>query len=190
MSMSFEIFPSIRKLPESNEVMKLSVDLISKFLKKEQIEININVTASDVMNDNQIIFNINGIGEVYMYCNKLTELDKEFWNEEMEINKKALELKERIYASFEIGYYWSIKRTMTQPAIVSIYYGYLAIAIAILTEGIVYSDDGAWDYLKLPMVGKEFMLEYMNLENINDIVVKNNIENWLSELKVKQKKWY
>ena len=72
---------------------------------------------------------------------------------------------------------------MGQPAIVSLYYGYLAIAIAVLTDGIIYSDDGAWDYSRLPIEGKFFKNEYLNIKNISDPMVKENIENWLSVLK-------
>lgn len=62
-------------------------------------------------------------------------------------------------------------------------YGYLAIAIAILTGGIIYSDDGAWDYSMLPIEGEDFKTEYLNLENISDYMLKENVEKWLGELK-------
>lgn len=129
------------------------------------------------------VFNLNGKGEVYVFFHELTDLDKDFWNEEIEENENAQSMKEKIGINLEIGYFWSVKRTMGQPAIVSLYYGYLAIAIAILTDGIIYSNDGAWDYLRLPIEGKVFKTEYLHVENIRDVMVKDNIERWLGELK-------
>ena len=72
---------------------------------------------------------------------------------------------------------------MGQPSIVSLYYGYLAIGIAILTDGLIYSDDGAWDYSRLPILGEDFKTEYLSIKNISDTIVKDNVEKWLDELK-------
>lgn len=198
MSMSFEIFPTKKRKPDCDEIIKYSVELFSEFLKKEKILQEINITTREVTADNEIytnpislalkedyhtVFNLNGKGEVYVFFHELTDLDKDFWNEEIEENENAQSMKDKIGINLEIGYFWSVKRTMGQPAIVSLYYGYLAIAIAILTDGIIYSDDGAWDYLRLPIEGKVFKTEYLHVENIRDAMVKDNIERWLGELK-------
>ena len=200
MSISFEIFPTTKKKPNCDEIIKYSVELFSEFLKKEEISqrIDINtreVTADDEVYNNPIFvvlkencytaFNLNGEGEVYVFYHKLTECDKDFWEEEIQGNKHAQSMKEKVDANLEIGYSWSVKRTMGQPAIVSLYYGYLAMAIAILTEGLIYSDDGAWDYSRLPIGGEDFKMEYLNIKNISDTIVKDNVEKWLDELKNK-----
>lgn len=198
MSMSFEIFPTKKKAPSCNDVIEYSVQLFSEFFKKENISQTININTREVTYDNKvctnpislvldenchIVFNVNEEGEVYVFYHELTDLDKDFWNEEVQGNKNAQLMKEKIDANLEIGCSWSVKRTMGQPAIVSLYYGYLAIAIAILTDGIIYSDDGAWDYSKLPIEGEKFKTEYLNIKNISDVILKENIEKWLSELK-------
>lgn len=198
MSMSFEIFPTKKKKPNCDEIIKYSVELFSEFLKKEKISQGIDITTREITADNKVytnpislvlkenyhtVFNLNEEGEVYVFYHKLTDLDKDFWNKETQGNKHAQSIKEKIDANLEIGYSWSVKRTMGQPAIVSLYYGYLAIAIAILTEGIIYSDDGAWDYSRLPIEGKVFKMEYLDTKNISDTMVKDNVEKWLSELK-------
>lgn len=198
MSMCFEIFPTTQKKPNCDEIIKCSIDLFSDFLRKENISHEIDVTAIELTDNNKIynnpislvlkedyhmVFNLNGNGQVYMFYHELTDLDKEFWAEEIQINKRAQSIKDKIGANLEIGYYWSVKRTMGQPAIVSLYYGYLAIAIAILTDGIIYSDDGAWDYSKLPIMGEELKTEYLNIKSISDTSVKDNVEKWLDELK-------
>ena len=129
------------------------------------------------------VFNLNGEGEVYVFYHELTELDKDFWDEELQGNTHAQSMKEKVDANLKIGYSWSVKRTMGQPAIVSLYYGYLAIGIAILTDGLIYSDDGAWDYSRLPILGEDFKTEYLSIKNISDTIVKDNVEKWLDELK-------
>lgn len=198
MSMSFEILPTTQNIPDYEEIIKCSVDLFRDFLKRENISQVIDITTTEVTVNNEIctnpislvtkenyhtIFNINGKGEVYLFFHEQTDLDKDFWAEEIELNKCAQSIKEKIDANSEIGYYWSIKRTIGQPAIVNLYYGYLAIAIAILTDGIIYSDDGAWDYSRLPISGMEFKTEYLNTNNISDTYVKDNVKKWLDELK-------
>ena len=196
--MSFEIFPTKKKKPNCDEIIKYSVELFSEFLKREKISQKIDVTAIEVTADNAVynnpiylvlkenyhtVFNLNEEGEVYVFYRELTKLDKSFWVEEIQENENAKSIKKKIDTNLKIGYSWIIKRTMGQPAIVSLYYGYLAIAIAILTDGIIYSDDGAWDYSMLPIEGKAFKTEYLNIENISDTMVKDNVEKWLSELK-------
>lgn len=198
MSMSFEIFPTKKGKPNCDEIIKYSVELFSEFLNKEKISRGIDITTREVTADNavhmnpislvlkensHIVFNLNQEGEVYVFYHELTDLDKDFWKEEIQENGNAQSMKEKIDTNLEIGYFWSVKRTMGQPAIVSLYYGYLAIAIAILTDGIIYSDDGAWDYSRLPIEGKVFKTEYLNIENISDAMVKDNLEKWLGELK-------
>ena len=198
MSMSFEIFPTTQKKPNCDEVIRCSVDLFNEFLRKENISQKINITAIEVTANNEIytnptslvlkenyhtVFNLNKEGEVYLFYHELTDLDKDFWADEIQGNNRAHSIKEKIDANLEIGYYWSVKRTMGQPAIVSLYYGYLAIAIGILTDGIIYSDDGAWDYSILPISGKDLKTEYLNIKNVSDTLVKDNVEKWLGELK-------
>lgn len=71
--------------------------------------------------DYHTVFNLNGKGEVYVFFHELTDLDKDFWNEEIEENENAQSMKDKIGINLEIGYFWSVKRTMGQPAIVSLY---------------------------------------------------------------------
>ena len=198
MSMSFEIFPTTKRKPNCDEIIKYSVELCVEFLKKEKISQGIDITTKEVTADNVIhtnpislvwkenshtVFNLNKKGEVYVFYHELTDMDKNFWKEEIQENENAQSIKEKIDANSEIGYFWSVKRNMGQPSIVSLYYGYLAIAIALLTDGIIYSDDGAWDYSRLPIEGNVFKTEYLNIENISDAMVKDNVEKWLGELK-------
>ena len=198
MSTSFDIFPTKKNKPKCDEIIKYSVQLFNEFLKKEKISQSIDITTREVTADDKVYnnplflvsnendytaFNLNGEGEVYVFYNEFIDVHIDFWNEMIKENKNAQSMKEKIDANLEIGYSWNVKRTMGQPAIVSLYYGYLAIAIAVLTDGIIYSDDSAWDYSSFPVDGNKFKTEYLNIENISDAAVKDNVKRWLGKLK-------
>ena len=198
MSMSFEVFPTKKIIPKCNEVIKCSVGLFSEFMRREKIICDIEVTVSEILftdkmyktpinlaskQDHYTVFNVNREGEIYVFYHDLTEVDKDFWDMELQDNKNAQVLNEKVNVNLEIGFFWSIKRTLGQPAIASLYYGYLAIAIAILTDGIIYSDDGAWEYSVFPVEGSVFKDIYLDIDKIHDATVKENIETWLKKVK-------
>lgn len=182
MSMSFEVFPTNKIVPKCSEIIESSVYLFSEFMHGEKRICDMRVTAREVSPVNVIykiplnlvskqgnytVFDVNKEGEIYVFYHSITEIDKEFWHTELQYNKNAQALREKINDNLDIGYYWSIKRTMSQPLIVNLYYGYLAIALAVLTDGIIYSDDGAWDYSLLPIEGATFKDIYLNTDKIH-----------------------
>lgn len=198
MSMSFDIFPTNTYIPKYEELKNLSQEMLKDYFAKENIDIDIflefntkDIVSGKNINCDSLItnekeyssFSINGIGESLIFYRKITDIDKEFWKEEIELNHKANELKEKIERNIKLGYMWNVKRTMNQPAIINIYYGFLAIAIAILTNGILYSDDGAWDYHSFPIGAEQFRMEYLNLYNLQDKNIKEYIKKCLYSLK-------
>lgn len=198
MSISFEIFPTTKKIPKCEEVNEYSINLFNGFIQNENIVYDIKCKVTEVSFDSKkckkpafltsneekyTIFNINEEGEIYVFYDKIEKIDEEFWNEEIKINENARFMEKKIWDSLKTGYSWRVKRTMGQPAVVNLYYGYLAIAIAVLTEGILYSDDGAWDYECFPIEGKSFEKEYLNLDKLNNITLKHSIESCLFSLK-------
>jgi len=58
------------------------------------------------------------------------------------------------------GYSWYFRRSMGQPAIISIAYGFLAAALADLTAGSIHAEDGAWDAARFPATAAEFRTWY------------------------------
>ena len=198
MSMSFDIFPTNTYIPKYEELKNLSQEMLKDYFAKENIDIDIflefntkDIVSGKNINCDSLItneteyssFSINGIGESLIFYRKITDIDKEFWKEEIELNHKANELKEKIERNIKLGYMWNVKRTMNQPAIINIYYGFLAIAIAILTNGILYTDDGAWDYHSFPIGAEQFRMEYLNLYNLQDKNIKEYIKKCLYSLK-------
>lgn len=108
MSMSFEIFPTKKRKPNCDEIIKYSVELFSEFLKKEKISQRIDITTTEVIADNEVytnpislvlkeddqtVFSLNEEGEVYVFYHELTDLDKDFWKEEIQLNKNAQFMK-------------------------------------------------------------------------------------------------
>lgn len=198
MSMSFEIYPTKKINLECFDLISISLKMFNCFLENNGIYNNIAVTVQEMNNKGEVddtpkymltdegkhmAFNINDIGEIYVFYHPITELDIKFWKEEIQINPNARKVKEKIDANLKLGYLWSIKRTMGQPAIVSLYYGYLAIAIAKLTDGIIYSNDGAWDYSSLPIKACDFEKEYLDIGKIKDAQVKENVTKWMVDMK-------
>ena len=57
---------------------------------------------------------------------------------------------------------WSIKRTAWQPVLANILYGFVAIAIAELTNGLIYSDDGDWNFKEISLKAEEFLPMLLN----------------------------
>lgn len=198
MSMSFEIFPTEKIIPRCEDIVNISTEMFNRFLKKEGIEKEITINVREE-SENKVfdkipekiitmvkgcqVYNINEEGEIYLLYFRNNELDRSFWAEEVRTNMNAKKLSNAIEANLELGYSWCIKKTMSQPPIVSLYYGYLAIAIAILTKGIIFSGDGAWSYHHLPVEGTIFAKEYLNLAKVSDDRLRENIVKWLKTLK-------
>lgn len=55
---------------------------------------------------------------------------------------------------------WSFRRSAGQPAIINVVYGLLAAQVAKLTEGVIYTIDGAWRSDKLPAYADDFVQFY------------------------------
>jgi hypothetical protein len=60
----------------------------------------------------------------------------------------------------DLGRYWAFRRSAGNPCVITLMYGYLAAALAELTAGFIYSDDGAWHRDALPMRADSFYASY------------------------------
>jgi len=87
------------------------------------------------------------------YFRSNTELDLECWNE---LYQEVRLPREFVRGCVEVGHHWSFRRSAGQPGAVNLAYGFVAAALAELTEGFVYSDDSAWDYERFPARAEEF----------------------------------
>lgn len=177
MSTSFEVFPTNSYIPDCHEVISMAMELFWDFLKKENMTMNLNIVSYEMYKDRVVqespqklisyedgynSFSLNESGNVFVYFYERQEITKEFWQEEMTDNKRALNMKAQIEKNLELGYSWDVVRTAGQPALVSLFYGYVAIALAKLTDGFIYSDDGAWEYSYFPIGAEDFEKIYLN----------------------------
>lgn len=63
---------------------------------------------------------------------------------------------------------WSFRRSIGQPGIIVLSYGLISASVAELTNGILWSDDGAWDYERFPAESKDFFDWYFRPDKALD----------------------
>lgn len=196
MSTSFEIFPTQKKIPLFENIINDAKLMFDDFLKKYNIKININIEINEIKKtqrnvapkkivaeeETYNIIMVNNIGYILVFFNELTDFDIEIWNDEIETNIKAKKIVNSIQSNIKVGYTWQVKRTIGQPAIIGLFYGFIAMAIAKETDGYIYSDDGAWCYESFPLNWKQLFSEYNNFNNINNKCIKHTFEQWIKLL--------
>lgn len=196
MSTNFYVYPGKEYIPSFTELLNISNIKINDFLTNlgdvrsvimdvkihnniDHSHIEFNMNDKLIWNDNSYAwFFVRGVGggtDSYYY--KITELDKEIWKEEIETNIKAQQLQDTINRSISIGYYWSFRRSAGQPGIINLAYGLIAASLAEITDGFVYSDDGAWDYNCFPALADDFFKLYFKPE----YAVKKDDKEWAQE---------
>ncbi|UTC76123.1 hypothetical protein E4O03_05315 [Treponema sp. OMZ 792] len=95
-------------------------------------------------------------------------------------DKQAMipDIEERMPYIINTGGYWSFSGR-AWPA-----YGFAAASFAKLTDGIIFSDTGAWDYSKFPCLAEDFLKFYYNindLSNADSYII--NVRRYLKEIK-------
>lgn len=62
------------------------------------------------------------------------------------------------------GRMWCFKSSAGHAPITELAFGYLAAAVAELTQGFIHSDDGAWHRASMPMLAESFYKSYLRAE--------------------------
>lgn len=180
MSTTYEIYPTSSYIPTKEEIGKLAEKYLNIFFEKNNIEKIIkitNLTFKNVtirllwkeyekiksINNKNITVNemeydgynlsIEDGNTIFVFFHEFTQLDIKVLKE-MLINTKYENEFEKVA---RLSYTWTVKRTMGQPKLAVLMFNFLAIAIAELTDGIIYSGDGAWDIEIFPLKAKEFL---------------------------------
>ncbi len=196
MSTSFDVYPGKHYIPSFAELLDISNQRINNFLinlgilrsimvdvevhnNKDYPLIKFNMNDKLIWNeDSYAWFFIPGVaGGTDCYYYKITDLDREIWKEEIETNIKAQQLHDIINRSIDIGYRWSFRRSVGQPGIINLAYGLIAASLAEITDGFVYSDDGAWDYNCFPSLAEDFFEWYLK----PDSATKNSDKIWAQQ---------
>lgn len=183
MSTTFDIFPCNSFLPTFKDVIELANFKLKEFLYNLGISEEINLVVELRSKDKSIIldsvlkeqfkwndtfyawFYIDGIpGGTDAYCWCFDKEDRLIWDEEIQTNPRVQRHAEELKKSLEIGYHWNFRRSAGQPGIICLAYGLIAASLCKLTEGLIYSDDGAWDYKMFPTTADDFFDWYFRPE--------------------------
>jgi len=178
MSTTFDILPNIETRPTRLEIIKLSEAMLKIYFHKHNISLEekmsykIDRIYQNISNNFQqgspmdlTYFSLDSIaGEVEVQFGKVDTLIREIWEDEIEDKKPSEEITKRIRKGLDIGHYWCVKKWGNQSVIYDLVHGVVASSLAKLTEGIVNSDDGAWDPSTLPIDADNFVESYLNPE--------------------------
>ena len=188
MSLNFTVYPNNRYIPTYKELLEYSNDKINNYLISHGIKrkIMIDYDLKNIKKETSIKFSINdeykwreesyveiyikgisGMAASYFY-NEMNEFEKEAWIENINSDLKYKKMEKEIRKSIEIGYNWIFKRSAGQPGVIVLIYGFFAASLAKLTDGIIYSDDGGWNYELLPAKAEDFFRFYLNSSTANN----------------------
>ncbi len=179
MSINYDIFPTVKScIPV--EVIHKELDKVMSFIYDYNCEINIDIkdinsnsllyynkTLSRDIN-NYIIIKMKNVGEIYVFNNTVSDIDIDFWNTEMTENKNAVKLIDEINKNIIVGYYWTVKKTISQPKMIEPLFDCVTMIIANLSKGIVYTDDGAIEYEKVPLMYYDYKKEILHKYNLEE----------------------
>lgn len=196
MSTCFEVYPTNDNIPEAGSIINSALKMFGDFLEFHGIKTEI-VTEVYTFHNGKIItektiaydenshttITVNNIGDIYLLYIELDDTDIEMWNDELKTNPRAKSLENSILRNHKTGYFWQIKRTAGQPAIVSLFYGFVAMAVAKETDGFIYADDGAWSYELFPTHWQKLYSEHFDIDSIQNPDIKSTVRNWINLLK-------
>ena len=94
-----------------------------------------------------------------------------------ENNNIISNLNEKLEKAKSLNRLWNFRRSAGQPGIIALSYGLISASIAKLTNGILWSDDGAWDNQKFPANSSDFFDWYFRL----DSATMTNDAEWAKE---------
>lgn len=179
MSTTFEVYPKTTYIPQITEVLTLANQKLQAFLNPLELNITpiivarIGETRIDSLSESSLSTrweveyswfyvtpNEHGGGSDAYFVD-VNELVIESWEEYEDFGYSYAE----VLKSLSVGYYWSFRRSAGQPAIINLAYGFLAAALAELTGGYIFSDDGAWP--GPPIRAAEFEAQYFKPELAN-----------------------
>ncbi len=186
MSTTFEIYPQTHAIPTFGQVLDLTASEIHRRLAQLQIHRDIRLTSTiRSVDENSIVipsrgekflwphniylwFGIEGVdGGTDGYFQTTDDLTRDVWSDYFTLpqfaRRKTLALE-----CLSIGHYWSFRRSMGQLAITNLLYGILSGCIAILTDGLIMSDDSAWEWEKMPYTGDELLSDYFVPDRTDD----------------------
>jgi hypothetical protein len=104
----------------------------------------------------------------------VTRDSREYWNKSDDFGELAPDRRDFIEECLQQEYYWFISVSLGQPAVINVAYGLVAGSFAELTNGFVYSYDGAWEFERFPATASEFFSWYFR----PDLALSPDYKEW------------
>jgi len=201
MSTTFQVYPQTSYIPSFKEVVAVSQQKLNGFLDDYNIKAHPPITVQLRTMEPDTILSlpweqpaiwsqdcyawfivspVNGGTDAY-FCDLDSE-DREDWNEWCQEDEQIAKRQGLVRACLTQGYYWSFRRSMGQSGLINLTYGLIAASFAELTDGFIYSLDGAWDYKRFPATAQELYSWYFRPEQAVDIDRKNWTERCLAAI--------
>ncbi|SFS67661.1 hypothetical protein [Paenibacillus sp. BC26] len=193
MSTSFDVYPTTFNVPTYSALLEKANQLVNSRMKSlknnSEFELNISlqnknesipVKLTDKFDIHEEYYiwvstdRISGGFCIYQYNND--QMYKELWEDELR-REQSQKYEKKIIKSIERPYHWSVVRYAGTDPFYNLSYGLFASALAELTEGIIFSDDNAWEYSRFPCLPSEFNTFYFNPEQ----TVDKEHRNWAVE---------
>lgn len=192
MSTTFDVYPRTNQLPSFAAVIDRSTVELYRFLESVGVRarpsIRLRIHRCD--DDSPVPFSLDAparwgkdtyawftVGEVPGGTDAYFDDDRagivKCWDEGLE-EPQAKRLESLIRECLASGHRWWFRRSAGQPAVINVAYGLMAASLAALTGGFVTSEDGAWDWQRLPALPDEFLTWYFRPEN----AIEENFRKW------------
>ncbi|CAG7659143.1 hypothetical protein ACFQI7_37485 [Paenibacillus allorhizosphaerae] len=202
MSTSFDVYITSDKLPSYEALIDRANKILESKLHSIGIKRSFNFDISmrnkegliqfelsepiEISDDNYLWVTVNDIdGGFCIYQHRNDQIYKDLWNDEFN-RVQSRKFEDAIRTSLEKEFHWSVVRYMGTDPFYNLAYGFFASAFAELTNGIIFSDDNAWEYSKFPCLPDEFNKFYFNpdstFEKDHQEWALRNIEHIIKEL--------
>jgi hypothetical protein len=197
MSTTFDILPKTQEIPSFSMILKLTNEKLSQYFEHYNIGLYLNLKAqirsysddtpplecvNELMKWDQeqyAYFFIEGYTTgIEAYSEITDQLIREVWLDELELKSITDAKQELIEKCLSVGHYWQFKRYSNQLPIYDLIYGFLAGSVAEVTDGLINTDDGAWDESIFPTTSKEFFESYF----IPEAPVTEEYQQWTTSL--------
>ena len=194
MATTFDVYPGIANPPRFGEVAALAHRRLSEFAASfglgavPKIRYSLHDEGERVTpigpdtlmfwpRASHVWFEFGGaVGGTDAYCRSLDDDDVRFLEEETEADGPARLLAPHIRKCLVHRRHWWFRRSINQPAIVNLGYGFLAASLAECTGGFINSEDNAWESGRFPCLPGDFYTFYFRPDKCTDA----NTREWSS----------
>uniref|UniRef100_UPI000D3BE0DA hypothetical protein n=1 Tax=unclassified Variovorax TaxID=663243 RepID=UPI000D3BE0DA len=187
MSTTFEVYPGTQRVPAFGELIELASTRLAEQLHRRHINVKPQLKVQVLRNrsheevsisldtpmtwgkDEYAWITIPGVvGGTDVEYDLIDERDRDLRHDMFEVSQRVEKERSRIEACLATGHCWSFRRSAGQPAIINFAYGIIAASLAELTDGIIHSDDSAWDYDRFPAEAADFYVWFFDPEGTSD----------------------